>query len=180
VAESITVSSAGVISYLRVDEQGKRFRSTFPPSTSLEGLPVIVRDAAVVEWTAERIAAQDAVTSEFLSIVNDPAALQENIRAEAERRIALAIGARNNEHAKEIQITATTTATNIVNKKVSGVPLTPEENMTDMLYSFLFPYIRAVRDTQQALEISLTENFTDDALWPPPVTPDDVAAALGS
>lgn len=92
--------------------------------------------------------------------------LKEKIRAEADRRIQVAIGARNLAHSQEAQVTGTATAAAIINKRLLGQTISPEDQWVEATYAFLFEYIRAVKAAQVVLETSLPSDFTDNRHWP--------------
>lgn len=92
--------------------------------------------------------------------------LKEAIRREADTRIALAIEARNLEHAQEAISTGNSRAIGIAAKKLAGVRLTPTEIQAEFVYGLLFEFIRMTKDRQVELEEQLDEDFRNDSKWP--------------
>ena len=96
--------------------------------------------------------------------------LQEEIRNEADRRIAKAINARSFEHAQQLINNICLISIAFINKKADGSDLTLSEQETEQEYSTFLTYVRAVKLSQETLEKNLTTTFADNSNWPADVS----------
>ncbi len=98
--------------------------------------------------------------------IPDPPPTADDVRAEAQRRIHLLLGARDQEHALVIQTKAHEEAIRILDKRASGADLTAGEMEAASAFRTVQGRLAAIRMASNAMEAAPPADYTDDARWP--------------